>query len=293
MTHFSGFVNIIGNPNVGKSTLMNLLVGEQLSIATPKAQTTRRSIRGIVNGDDFQIVFTDTPGILKPNYLLQEKMMKFVHTALEDADVILFVTDVFDRFENAEILEKLNNIETPILLIINKIDLVDQEKLEKVAMDWKTRLTKLSGLIPTSALEKFNIDSILLSIKKFLPESPAYFPKDELTDLSQRFFVSEIIREKIFKNYQKEIPYSTEIIIESFKEEETIFKIRAIIYVERESQKAILIGHKGNAIKNVGIQSRKDIEKFLGKQVFLETFIKVKGDWRNNNQMMREFGYEE
>jgi GTP-binding protein Era len=293
MTHFSGFVNIIGNPNVGKSTLMNLLVGEQLSIATPKAQTTRRSIRGIVNGDDFQIVFTDTPGILKPNYLLQEKMMKFVHTALEDADVILFVTDVFDRFENAEILEKLNNIETPILLIINKIDLVDQEKLEKVAMDWKTRLTKLSGLIPTSALEKFNIDSILLSIKKFLPESPAYFPKDELTDLSQRFFVSEIIREKVFKNYQKEIPYSTEIIIESFKEEETIFKIRAIIYVERESQKAILIGHKGNAIKNVGIQSRKDIEKFLGKQVFLETFIKVKGDWRNNNQMMREFGYEE
>ena len=293
MTHFSGFVNIIGNPNVGKSTLMNLLVGEQLSIATPKAQTTRRSIRGIVNGDDFQIVFTDTPGILKPNYLLQEKMMKFVHTALEDADVILFVTDVFDRFENPEILEKLNNIEVPVLLIINKIDLVDQEKLEKVAVEWKTRLTNLSGLIPVSALAKFNMDSILLSIKKFLPESPPYFPKDELTDLSQKFFVSEIIREKIFKNYQKEIPYSTEIIIESFKEEETIFRIRAIIYVERESQKAIIIGHKGNAIKNIGIQSRKDIEKFLGKQVFLETFVKVKDDWRNNNNMMREFGYED
>ncbi len=293
MTHFSGFVNIIGNPNVGKSTLMNLLVGEQLSIITPKAQTTRRSIRGIVNGEDYQIVFTDTPGILKPNYLLQEKMMKFVYTALEDADVILFVTDVYDKFDNPEIIEKLNNIETPILLIINKIDLVDQERLEKVAMDWRARLTKLSGLIPTSALEKFNMDSILLAIRKFLPESPAYFPKDELTDLSQRFFVSEIIREKIFKNYQKEIPYSTEIIVEEFKEEETIFRIRAIIYVERESQKAIIIGHKGNAIKNVGIQSRKDIEKFLGKQVFLETFVKVKDDWRSDNRSMREFGYED
>ncbi len=272
---------------------MNLLVGEQLSITTPKAQTTRRSIRGIVNGDDYQIVFTDTPGILKPNYLLQEKMMKFVHTALEDADVILFVTDVYDKFDNAEIIEKLNNIDTQIILIINKIDLVDQEKLEKVAMDWRTRLKNLSGLIPTSALEKFNMESILLTIKKFLPESPAYFPKDELTDLSQRFFVSEIIREKIFKNYQKEIPYSTEIIIDSFKEEETIFRIRAIIYVERDSQKGIIIGHKGAALKNVGIQSRKDMEKFLGKQVFLETFVKVKDDWRNNDRSMREFGYEE
>jgi len=293
MTHYSGFVNIIGNPNVGKSTLMNLLVGETLSIITPKAQTTRRSIRGVVNGDDFQIVFTDTPGILKPNYLLQENMMKFVNTAMEDADVILFVTDVNDKFENEEFIERLNSQEKPVVLIINKIDLSNQEKLEALADKWKTRLTKLQGIIPVSALAKFNVESILLSLKKFLPESPPYFPKEELTDLSQRFFISEMIREKVFNNYQKEIPYSTEIIIESFKEEEDITKIRAIIYVERESQKAMILGHKGSAIKNIGIQSRKDIEKFLDKKVFLETIVKVKEDWRNNKNLLKEFGYEE
>jgi GTP-binding protein Era len=293
MTHYSGFVNIIGNPNVGKSTLMNLLVGETLSIITPKAQTTRRSIRGIVNGEDYQIVFTDTPGILKPNYLLQENMMKFVNTAMEDADVILFVTDVNDKFENEEFIEKLNSQEKPVVLIINKIDLSNQEKLEALADKWKTRLTKLQGIIPVSALAKFNVESILLSLKKFLPESPPYFPKEELTDLSQRFFISEMIREKVFNNYQKEIPYSTEIIIESFKEEDDITKIRAIIYVERESQKAIILGHKGSAIKNIGIQARKDIERFLDKKVYLETFVKVKEDWRNNKNILKEFGYEE
>lgn len=293
MTHYSGFVNIIGNPNVGKSTLMNLLVGESLSIITPKAQTTRRSIRGIVNGDDYQIVFTDTPGILKPNYLLQENMMKFVNTAMEDADVILFVTDVNDKFENQDFIEKLNSQEKPIVLIINKIDLSNQEKLEALADKWKTRLTNLKGIIPVSALAKFNVESILLSLKKFLPESPPYFPKEELTDLSQRFFISEMIREKVFNNYEKEIPYSTEIIIESFKEEDDITKIRAIIYVERESQKAIILGHKGSAIKNIGIQARKDIEKFLDKKVYLETFVKVKEDWRNNKNILKEFGYEE
>jgi len=293
MTHYSGFVNIIGNPNVGKSTLMNLLVGETLSIITPKAQTTRRSIRGIVNGDDYQIVFTDTPGILKPNYLLQENMMKFVNTAMEDADVILFVTDVNDKFEDEEFIERLNTQEKPVVLIINKIDLSNQEKLEALADKWKTRLTKLQGIIPVSALAKFNVESILLSLKKFLPVSPPYFPKEELTDLSQRFFISEMIREKVFNNYQKEIPYSTEIIIESFKEEEDITKIRAIIYVERESQKAIILGHKGSAIKNIGIQARKDIEKFLDKKVFLETIVKVKEDWRNNKNLLKEFGYEE
>ena len=293
MTHYSGFVNIIGNPNVGKSTLMNLLVGESLSIITPKAQTTRRSIRGIVNGDDYQIVFTDTPGILKPNYLLQENMMKFVNTAMEDADVILFVTDVFDKFENPEFIERLNSLEKPVVLIINKIDLSNQENLEALADKWKTRLTKLQGIIPVSALAKFNVESILLSLKKFLPESPPYFPKEELTDLSQRFFISEMIREKVFNNYQKEIPYSTEIIIEEFKEEADITKIRAIIYVERESQKAIILGHKGSAIKNIGIQARKDIEKFLDKKVFLETIVKVKEDWRNNKNVLKQFGYEE
>ena len=293
MTHYSGFVNIIGNPNVGKSTLMNLLVGENLSIITPKAQTTRRSIRGIVNGEDFQIVFTDTPGILKPNYLLQENMMKFVNTAMEDADVILFVTDVFDKFENPEFIERLNSLEKPVVLIINKIDLSNQENLEALADKWKTRLTKLQGIIPVSALAKFNVESILLSLKKFLPESPPYFPKEELTDLSQRFFISEMIREKVFNNYQKEIPYSTEIIIEEFKEEADITNIRAIIYVERESQKAIILGHKGSAIKNIGIQARKDIEKFLDKKVFLETIVKVKEDWRNNKNVLKQFGYEE
>ncbi|MEI6815958.1 MAG: GTPase Era [Bacteroidota bacterium] len=293
MKHFSGFVNIIGNPNVGKSTLMNLLVGESLSIITPKAQTTRRSIRGIVNGEDFQIVFTDTPGILKPNYLLQENMMKFVNTAMEDADVILFVTSINDHFTDEEFIQKLNSVKIPIILIINKIDLTTQEKLESLADNWRMRIKNLKQIIPVSALAKFNVETVIGTITKFLPESPAYFPPGELTDLSQRFFISEMIREKVFINYQKEIPYATEIIIESFKEEETIVRIRAVIYVERESQKGIILGHKGEAIKRVGIQSRKDMEKFLGKKVFLEMFVKVKEDWRNNKNVMREFGYDE
>ena len=291
MTHKAGFVNIIGNPNVGKSTLMNLLIGEKLCITNPKAQTTRHRILGIVNDDDFQIVYSDTPGILKPNYKMQEGMMKFVNTALVDADIILFMTDIFEK-KNAheEILEKLKNTKTPIVLLINKIDLADQEKLETVVDHWKNTFPK-SIVIPLSALEKFNIDSIQKQILTLLPEGEAYYPKDDLTDKSERFFISEIIREKILTTYQKEIPYSCEVIVTSFKEEKKITRIEAEIIVAKETQKGIIIGHKGSKLKRVGSTARKDIEAFLSKQVFLELFVKVNKDWRNNERQLKKYGY--
>jgi GTP-binding protein Era len=292
LMHRSGFVNILGNPNVGKSTLMNALVGEQLSIITSKAQTTRHRIMGIVNGDDFQIIYSDTPGILRPNYKLQESMLKFVNTAFLDADIILYVTDVIEKFDkNAKYIDRLQKTNVPVLLLINKIDLTDEKKLEAMVSEWHEVLPK-AEILPVSALEKVNLDLLFQKILNLLPEGPEYYPKDALTDKTERFFVSEIIREKIFLNYEKEIPYSTEVEIESFKEEEKITRISAVIYIARNSQKGILIGHKGSALKKVGTDARKDIERFLDKKVFLEMFVKVKKDWRNESNMLRNFGYE-
>jgi len=291
--HKSGFVNILGKPNVGKSTLMNALVGEKLSIITSKAQTTRHRILGIVNGDDFQIVFSDTPGIIKPAYKLHESMMKFVKTSLKDADIILKVIDATDdRTSEAdrEIDEKLNKIDVPIFLIINKVDLVDQEKQILLINKWKDRLNA-AEIIPVSALKKINVDVVFDSILKLLPECPPYYPKDSLTDKAERFFVSEIIREKIFNVYQQEVPYSTDVDIEVFDEDEKIIRIRAIIYVDRKSQKPIIIGKKGSAIKRVGINARVDIETFLDKKVYLELFVKVKENWRNDPKTLKNFGY--
>ncbi|MBN1950138.1 MAG: GTPase Era [Bacteroidales bacterium] len=290
--HKSGFVNILGNPNVGKSTLMNALVGERISIITSKAQTTRHRIMGIVNGDDFQIVYSDTPGILRPNYKLQESMLKFVNTAFIDADIILYVTDMVEKFDkNAGYIERLKKTKVPILLLINKIDLTGEKQLEQLVSDWHTVLPK-AEILPVSALAKVNLKLLFDKILSLLPEGPEYYPKDSLTDKNERFFVSEIIREKIFLNYEKEIPYSTEVEIESFKEEEKITRISAVIYVSRNSQKGILIGHKGSALKKVGMEARLDIESFLDKKVFLEMFVKVKKDWRNESGMLRSFGYE-
>lgn len=291
MAHKAGFVNIIGSPNVGKSTLMNVLVGERLSIITSKAQTTRHRIMGIVNGENFQIVYSDTPGVLKPNYKLQESMMDFVHTALTDADLILFVTDIYEDIKLEEnILLKIKNAKVPVLLLINKIDLADQEKLEAKVAHWKAEVPQ-AEVIPVSALEKFNISYIFDRIIALLPEGPGYYGKDELTDKPEKFFVSEIIREKILTNYKKEIPYSVEVVVESFKEEEKIVKIRAEIMVVRESQKGIIIGHQGKALKKVGTEARKDIETFLQKQVFLELFVKVNKDWRDSSNQLKRFGY--
>jgi GTPase len=291
MNHKAGFVNIIGKPNVGKSTLMNALVGEKLSIITHKAQTTRRRIRGIVNTEDHQIVFSDTPGIIKPNYLLHEKMMEYVRAALEDADLFLFITEVNDEFkEGEEIIAQLNASQIPVFVIINKVDLSNQEKVEASIDFWKKRMNA-KEVIPVSAKLNFNIDKMLERIVEYLPEAPPYFPKDELTDLPQRFFISEIIREKILINYKKEIPYSVEVQIETFKEEETIVRIGALIIVERDSQKGILIGHKGEAMKRVGTQARLEMEKFLQKKVFLELFVKVRDDWRNKEIHLKNFGY--
>lgn len=289
--HKAGFVNIIGCPNVGKSTLMNALVGEKLSIITSKAQTTRHRIMGIVSGPDHQIVFSDTPGILKPNYKLQEKMMQFVITAFEDADVFLLITDVFEDIElDPTFLEKLKVTKTPILLLINKIDAATSEKLEEKAKKWRALLPN-AELQFISALEKMNLDKVMKRIIALLPEAGAFYDKDTLTDKSERFFVSEIIREKILLNYRKEIPYSVEININSFKDEETIVKIQADILVERDSQKGIIIGNKGSALKKVGEQSRKECEKFFGKKVYLELFVKVDKDWRNNDLRLKNFGY--
>ena len=293
MAHKSGFVNIIGNPNVGKSTLMNALVGERLSIITSKAQTTRHRIMGIVNGDDFQIVYSDTPGILKPNYKLQESMMKFVRGAVSDADVILYVTDTVEQpsDRNTDILEKIALSGIPVLLIINKIDLTTQEKLEELVAFWQQKLP-MATIIPASAREGFNIGGIFDRILTLLPEGEPFYPKDTLTDKTLRFFASEIIREKILRNYDKEIPYCCEIEIDSYKEEPTIDRINATIYVARDSQKGIVIGHKGEKLKKVGQQAREDLEKFLDKKVFLQLFVKVNDDWRNSDRQLRRFGYE-
>ena len=291
MEHKSGFVNILGNPNVGKSTLMNAFVGEKISIITSKSQTTRHRIMGIVNGDDFQIVYSDTPGVLKPNYKLQESMMKFVGTALVDADIILYVTDIYETIDkNIEFLNKIKETSVPVLLLINKIDLSDQEKVNELSQKWQ-KLLPQSEVILISALKKFNIDYVFEKIIKLLPFSPPYFPKDELTDRTERFFVSEIIREKILLNYRKEVPYSTEVVVEEFKEGDDLIKIRAVIYVIRDSQKGIIIGQKGNAIKKVGTEARIDMEKFFSKKVFLELFVKVDKDWRNKTNELKRFGY--
>ncbi len=292
MAHKSGFVNIIGNPNVVKSTLMNQLVGEKLSIITSKAQTTRHRIMGIVNGEDFQIVYSDTPGILKPNYKLQEKMMKFVRGAITDADVLLYVTDtVEDSDRSADIIEKVNLSGVPTIVVINKVDLTTPEKLIALVEKWQALLPN-AIIAPCSAKEKFNIEGVFNLIIERLPEGEAFYPKDTLTDKTLRFFASEIIREKILLNYDKEIPYSCEIAIESYKEEPTIDRISATIYVARSSQKGIVIGHKGEKLKRVGQQARLDLEEFLGKRVFLELYVKVQEDWRNNDGQLRRFGYE-
>lgn len=292
MTHKAGFVNIIGSPNVGKSTLMNVLVGERLSIITSKAQTTRHRIMGIVNGEDFQIVYSDTPGVLKPNYKLQESMMEFVNTALADADVILFVTDIYEDIRiDEKVLQRIKTTQAKVLLLVNKIDLAkEQDQLEAKVQYWKNEVPN-AEVIPVSALEKFNINYIFDRIIALLPEGPGYYDKDQLTDKPEKFFVSEIIREKILLNYKKEIPYSVEVVVESFRDEEKIIKIRAEILVVRDSQKGIIIGHQGRALKRVGTDARKDIEAFFGKQVFLELFVKVNKDWRDNDTQLRRFGY--
>ncbi len=291
--HKSGFVNIIGNPNVGKSTLMNALVGERLSIITSKAQTTRHRIMGIVSGDDFQIVYSDTPGILKPNYKLQESMMKFVTGAVSDADVILYVTDTVEQSDrSAEIVERIRRSGLPALVVINKIDLTTPEALEALVEKWHAELPE-AVIVPVSARERFNIEGLFGKILEVLPEGPAFYPKDTLTDKTLRFFASEIVREKILRFYDKEIPYCCEIEIESYKEEPAIDRIAATIHVARESQKGILIGHKGEKLKRVGEAARKDMEQFLGKKVFLQLFVKVSADWRDNERQLRRFGYEQ
>jgi GTP-binding protein Era len=291
MPHRSGFVNIIGNPNVGKSTLMNELVGERLSIITPKAQTTRHRILGIVSGEDYQIVFSDTPGIIKPAYRLQENMMKSVRTAFTDADLILYLTDVKEAPEKQlPFIKKLQHIKVPVIIAINKIDMVSQPGVERLMKDWKETVMA-ETIIPISALHHFNVTELFNEILRLMPEGPEYFPKDSLTDRPEKFFVSEIIREKILQNYQQEIPYSCQVEIESFKEGADLDKIRAIIYVLRDSQKGIIIGHKGEAIKKTGSQARIDIEKFLNKKVYLELQVKVAEDWRNNERQLKNFGY--
>jgi GTP-binding protein Era len=291
MSHKSGFVNIIGSPNVGKSTLMTQLVGEKLSIITSKAQTTRHRILGIVNNDDYQVCFSDTPGVLDPHYKLHENMMQFVNSALKDADVILFVTDIYETGLNHQTtFERLQKTSTPILLLINKIDQGDQKKIEDKIAYWHELMTK-AEILPISALEGFNMAPIWERILELIPESPAYYDKDSLTDRPLRFFVSEIIREKIFLNYKKEVPYSTQVVVEEYVEDEKIVRIRAVIYVERSTQKGIIIGHQGEKIKHVGIAARKDIQKFIDKHVHLELFVKVDEDWRENQRKLENYGY--
>lgn len=289
--HKAGFVNIVGNPNVGKSTLMNQLVGERISIATFKAQTTRHRIMGIVNTDDMQIVFSDTPGVLKPNYKMQEMMLAFSESALADADVLLYVTDVIENPEkNMEFLEKVKKMQIPVLLLINKIDQSDPKKLGDIVEKWHSLLPN-AEILPISVKNKFGTDMLLKRIKELLPESPAFFDKDQLTDKPARFFVSEIIREKILLYYDKEIPYSVEVRVERFKEDEKRIHINAVIYVERDSQKGIIIGHQGIALKKVNTESRKALEKFFDKKIFLETFVKVDKDWRSSQRELDAFGY--
>ena len=290
--HKAGFVNIVGNPNVGKSTLTNALVGERLSIITSKAQTTRHRIMGIVNGDDYQIVYSDTPGVLKPNYKLQESMLGFSVSALSDADILLYVTDPMDSFDkNEDFLQKVKVFEGKTILIVNKIDLIDQSQLEQLVEFWHQQLPK-AEIFAISAKEKFNIEPLFHRIKELLPDSPPFFDKDALTDKPERFFVTEIIREKILLHYEKEIPYSVEVVVEEFKEDENIIRISALIYCERDSQKGILIGKQGKSLRRVGIDARKDIETFFAKKVFLQLFVKVEKDWRNRERKLRSFGYQ-
>ena len=289
--HRSGFVNIVGNPNVGKSTLMNLLVGEKISIITSKAQTTRHRILGIVNTPEYQIVYSDTPGVLRPNYKLQEKMLGFSLSALKDADVLLYMTDVNEEYEkNSDFIEKVKHLDLPVLLLINKVDLTTQDKLEVLVKEWETILPK-AEIYPISALNNFTVDYVRNRVIELLPVSPPYFEKDALTDKPARFFVAEIIREKALLYYQEEVPYAIEVVVEEFKDEGDLIRIRALIMVERESQKGILIGHKGKAIKKVGTMARKDIERFFDKKVFLETYVKVEKDWRDRDNILRSFGY--
>jgi len=291
MAHKAGFVNIVGNPNVGKSTLMNLLVGERISIATFKAQTTRHRIMGILNTEDMQICFSDTPGVLKPNYKLQESMLNFSESALQDADVLLYVTDMVETPDkNGDFLEKVSKMDVPVLVLINKIDVSNQQELTSKVEAWHAVLPK-AEIIPISALCKFNIDTVLNRIKDLLPDSPPYFGKDQWTDKPARFFVTEIIREKILLYYDKEIPYSVEVVVERFKEAAKSIHINAVIYVERESQKGIIIGHRGVALKKVSTEARKSLEKFFGKSIYLETFVKVDKDWRSSERALKGFGY--
>ncbi|OAV68125.1 GTPase Era [Bacteroidales bacterium Barb6XT] len=290
--HKSGFVNIVGNPNVGKSTLMNRLVGERISIITSKAQTTRHRIMGIVNTDDMQIVYSDTPGVLQPNYKLQQSMLNFSQSALGDADVLLYVTDVIEKIDkNASFLERVKRTDTPVLLLINKIDQSNQKDLEDLTARWK-EILPAAEIIPVAALSNFHIDYVKQRIEALVPESPPYFEKDALTDKPARFFVTEIIREKILLYYQQEIPYAVEVVVEMFEEEAELIRIKSLIIVERDSQKGIVIGHKGQALKKVGTMARKDIERFFGKKVFLEMYVKVEKDWRNRDNILRAFGYQ-
>ena len=291
--HKAGFVNIVGNPNVGKSTLMNLLVGERISIATFKAQTTRHRIMGILNTDDAQIVFSDTPGVLKPNYKLQEAMLRFSRSALRDADVLLYVTDMVESPEkNSDFIAEVRKLDVPILVLINKIDLADQQELVKKVELWHELIPE-AEILPISAIAKFNVDVVMRRVMELLPESPPYFEKDALTDKPARFFVTEIIREKILLHYDKEIPYVCEAAVEHFKEDEGKIYIKAIIYVERDSQKGIIIGHEGSALKRVATDARRDLEKFFGKKIFLEIYVKVDKDWRNSDRRLRRFGYDQ
>lgn len=290
--HKAGFVNIVGNPNVGKSTLMNLLMGERISIATFKAQTTRHRIMGIINSDDAQIVFSDTPGVLKPNYKLQEEMLAFSVSALQDADVLLYVTDVVETPDkNSDFLEKVKKMNVPVLVLINKIDISNQKDLEKLVQLWHESLPK-AEIFPISAKVKFNVDNVLSRIKELLPDSPPYFDKDQWTDKPARFFVTEIIREKILLYYDKEIPYAVEVVVEQFKEDDKHIHINAVIYVERDSQKGIIIGHRGIALKKVSSEARKTLEKFFGKSIYLEIFVKVDKDWRSNTKRLEAYGYK-
>ena len=291
--HKAGFVNIVGNPNVGKSTLMNLLVGERISIATFKAQTTRHRIMGILNTEDAQIVFSDTPGVLKPNYKLQEAMLRFSRSALRDADVLLYVTDVVETPEkNSDFIEEVRKLDVPILVLINKIDLTNQAELVKKVELWHELIPE-AEILPISATAKFNVDVVMKRVMELLPESPPYFEKDALTDKPARFFVTEIIREKILLHYDKEIPYVCEAVVEQFKEDEGKIYIKALIYVERDSQKGIIIGHEGSALKRVATDARRELEKFFGKRIFLEIYVRVDKDWRNSDRQLRRFGYDQ
>lgn len=291
--HKSGFINIIGNPNVGKSTLMNCLVGEKLSIITSKAQTTRHRILGIVNGDNFQLIFSDTPGIIKPTYELQNSMMEFVKSALDDADILLYMVEIGEKsIKDIEVHNKINNLKVPAIILLNKIDLSDQQQLEIEINNW-SKMYPNSDVFPISALNNFNIEKLINRIIELIPESPAYFPKDQLTDKPERFFVNEKLREKILLYYDKEIPYSVEVVTEEFKDEESIIKIRSKILVERDSQKGIIIGHKGVALKKIGTKARLDLEKFFGKKVFIELHVKVSKNWRSNTSELKKFGYKQ